>query len=90
MRDETAREGGISQVNKGHYEDFSHRGGKLSCRSLFTRARADRQLSCAGPSGGAALHLAVVNTHPQQDWSSSNFKVAKLVIPKQLALESRR
>lgn len=39
VRDETAREGGvggwISQVNKGHYEDFSQRGGKQSCRSLF-------------------------------------------------------
>lgn len=51
VRDETAR-GGISQVNKGHYEDFSHRGGKLSCRSLFTCARADLQLSCAGPPRG--------------------------------------
>lgn len=84
------RGGGISQVNKGHFEDFSHRGGKLSCRSLFTRARANRQLSCAGPPGGAALHLAVVNNPPQQDRSSSNFKGAKLVIPKQLALELGR
>lgn len=82
--------GGISQVNKGHYEDFSHRGGKLSCRSLFTCARADLQLSCAGPPGGAALHLAVLKNPPQQDRSSSNFKGVKLVIPKQLVLESRR